>query len=64
LFNANLAIFQLYHGENKFNFQLNDDEAHFVLDQHAELDIYAGRHVVPIGHIILIPNQPVFALSS
>jgi hypothetical protein len=40
--------------------------------QHAELDFYsasslkqqsAGRYVAPLGHIILIPNQPVFALS-
>jgi hypothetical protein len=23
----------------------------------------AGRDVAPLGHIILIPNQPVFALS-
>jgi uncharacterized membrane-anchored protein YjiN (DUF445 family) len=23
-----------------------------------------GRHVAPLGHIILIPCQPVFALSS
>jgi len=23
----------------------------------------AGRHVAPLGHIILIPTQPVFALS-
>jgi hypothetical protein len=23
----------------------------------------AGRHVAPLGHIILIPSQPVFALS-
>jgi len=22
-----------------------------------------GRHVAPLGHIILIPRQPVFALS-
>jgi hypothetical protein len=22
-----------------------------------------GRHVAPLGHIILIPSQPVFALS-
>jgi hypothetical protein len=44
----------------------------FVLDQHAELDFYStsllkqqsvGRHVAPLGHIILIPSQPVFALS-
>ena len=43
------------------------------VDQHAGLDFYsasslkqqsAGRHVAPLGHIILIPHQPVFALSS
>jgi hypothetical protein len=47
-------------------------EIRFALDQHAELDFYsaisskqqsAGRHVAPLGHIILIPSQPVFALS-
>jgi hypothetical protein len=50
----------------------DDDDARFVLDQHAELDFYSssspkqsvGRHVAPLGHIILIPSQPVFALSS
>ena len=41
LFNANSAIFQLYHGENKLIFGWwDDDEVHFVLDQHAELDFY------------------------
>ena len=49
---------------------MNDDEVRFVLEQHAELDLYStsslkqqseGRHVAPLGHIILIPNQPVFA---
>jgi hypothetical protein len=44
-----------------------------VLDQHDKLDFYnassttqqsADRHVAPLGHIILIPSQPVFALSS
>ena len=53
-------------------FQRDDDEVRFVLDQHAELDFYsasslkqqsAGRHVAPLGHIIMIPGQPVFALS-
>jgi len=34
LFNANSAIFQLYHGENKLIFR-DDDEVRFVLDQHA-----------------------------
>jgi hypothetical protein len=44
----------------------------FVLEQHAELDLYsarslkqqsADRHVAPVGHIILIPSRPEFALS-
>jgi hypothetical protein len=34
LFNANSAIFQLYHGENKLIF--NEMMMSFVLDQHAE----------------------------
>jgi hypothetical protein len=42
----------------------------FVLAQHAELDFYsasslkqqaAGRHVVSLGHIILIPSQTILA---
>jgi predicted alpha/beta hydrolase len=53
-------------------FIIDDDEVCFVLDQHTELDFYsasslkqqsAGRHVAPLGHIILIPSQPVVALS-
>ena len=60
----------------KVNFQRDDDDddddVRFVLDQHAELECYsasllqqqsAGRHVAPFAHIILIPSQPVFALS-
>ena len=43
-----------------------------LLGQHAEWDFYsasslkqqsAGRHVAPLGNIILIQSQPVFALS-
>ena len=69
LFNANSAL----SWREQVNFQWDDDdEVRFVLDQHAELDFYsasslkqqsAGRHVTPLGHIILIPSQPVFALS-
>jgi hypothetical protein len=53
-------------------FQWDDDEVRFVLDQHADLDLYnarslkqqsADRHVAPFGHISLIPSKPVFALS-
>ena len=51
---------------------MDDDEVRLVLDQHVELILYsasslkqqsAGRHVAPLGHIILIQNQPVFVLS-
>ena len=58
--------------QEQINFQWDDDEVRFVLDEHAELDFYsassrkqqsADRHVAPLGHIILIPSQPVFALS-
>jgi hypothetical protein len=54
------------------NFQSDDDEVRFVLDQHAELDLYsasslkqqsADKHVALLGYIILITSQPVFALS-
>ena len=64
-------FFIVYHGE-QVNFQWDDDEVRFVLDQHAELDFYnamslkqqsAVRHMAPLGHIILIPSYPVFALS-
>jgi hypothetical protein len=55
------------------NVQWDDDVVCFVLDQHAALDFYsasslkqqsADKHVAPLGHIILIPSQPVFVLTS
>ena len=54
------------------NFQWDDDDVRFVLDQQAELEFHsasslkqqsAGRYVAPLGHIILIPSHPVFALT-
>ena len=49
------------------NYQWNDDEVCFVLDQHALLDFNstssADGHVAYLSLIILIPSQPVFALS-
>ena len=50
-----------------------NDDVHFVLDQHALLDFYssrsmkqqsANRPVAPLGHIILIPIQPIITLTS
>ena len=67
LFNANSAIFQL----EQVNFQWDDDEVQIVLDQHAGLDFHSasslkqqstGRHVAPLGHIILIPSLCSFSL--
>ena len=72
MFNANSSLFQLYHGENKLIFNKMMMIIRFVLDQHAQLELYgvsslkqqsAGRHVAPLGHIILIPSQLIFALS-
>jgi hypothetical protein len=45
------------------------DYVRFVLDQYALLNLYSatalkqqslGRHIVPLGYIILFPSQPVF----
>ena len=74
LFYANSSIFQLYHGEPaQDNFEWDDDEIRFVLDQHAELDFVncssslkqqsASKDVAPLGHIIIIPSKPVLAFS-
>jgi hypothetical protein len=57
---------------NQCLYKGDDDEVGFVLDQHSELDFHsasslkqqsANRHVAPLGPIILIPSQPVFALT-
>jgi hypothetical protein len=45
LFNTKSAILQLYHGENKLIFNVDDDEVRFVLDQHVELDFYSNLDV-------------------
>ena len=72
LFNAKFSNLSVISWREQVNFHWDDDETRFVLDQHAELDFYsagslkqqpADRHVAPLGHIILIPSQPVFALS-
>jgi len=54
------------------NFQWNSDEVRFVLYLQALLDFYSAislkqqsmdRHAASLEDIILIPSQPVFALS-
>jgi hypothetical protein len=66
-----MSNFKILSWRERVTFWWDDDDVCFVLDQHAELDFrsasslkqqYAGRHVAPLGHIILIPSQPVFAL--
>jgi cupin superfamily acireductone dioxygenase involved in methionine salvage len=68
LFNANSTLLC----REKVNFQWDDDEVRFVLDQHALLNFHSAssmkqqfvvRHAAPLGHIILIPSQAVIVLS-
>jgi hypothetical protein len=67
-----ISNFSALSGREQVNFQCDDDEVRFVLDQHAELDFYsasalkqqsADRHVAPLGHIIPILRKLVFPLS-
>ena len=53
-FNANSAIFQLYHGQNKLIF--NEMMSALYWNNSPRVDMSL--------HIILIPSQPIFALSS
>jgi hypothetical protein len=41
------------------NFQWDNDDVRFDLNQHAELDFIVLAHWNTLGHIILIPRQPV-----
>ena len=58
--------------QQQVSFQWDDDEVRFLLDQHACLEYYIAsllkqqskdKYVAPLGHIIMFPNQPVFAFS-
>ena len=69
LFNAKLTIFSYILARGSYIWW---DDVRFVLDQHALLDFNCAsslkqqstdRHVAPLGHIILIPRQPILALS-
>ena len=72
MFNANSAIFQLYHGENKLIFNkmmmrsalyYTNPQRWIVYSASSLKQQSADRHVASLGHIILILNQLVFALS-
>ena len=65
-FNVNSAIFQ-----EQVNFQWDDDDVRYLLEQHALLHFYSAssmkqqivdRQVASLRHIILIPSQPAIAL--
>ena len=67
LFNANFTAISR---PEQINFQWDDNEVRFVLDQHAEFDMYSasslkqqsvGRDVAPLGYIIL--NMCSFSLT-
>ena len=71
-----LKNIQLYHGENKLNFQWDVDKVRFVLDAYVKLDFYiarslkqqsADRHVVPLDALSwfrLRANQSLFFLLN
>ena len=66
LFNAKWANFHLFHGKKKKKNWREDDYFHFVPDFYSASSMKqqsAGRHMGPLRHIILIPSQPVFALT-
>jgi hypothetical protein len=50
----------------QIDIKYSNDEVRFVLDQNeCKLTeaIVQDRHIEQLGHIILIPSQPVFAFS-
>jgi hypothetical protein len=70
LFNVKWAFCQPYHDENKLHF--NDMMMMLICTRPTRLignsatwlkQPSVGRHVAPLGHIILIPSQPVFSLT-
>ena len=65
---SQLSNFSAISWREQVNFQKHDGEIRIGQDQHTELDFHstssliqqsAERHVAPLGHIILIPSQPV-----
>jgi hypothetical protein len=63
VFNTTFTNISAISWREEVNFQWDDDEFRFVLDQHAELDLHSAssltqqsvdRHVAPLGLIISI----------
>ena len=63
-----MSNFSAISRREQVNFQWNDDEVRCVLDQHTVFDFYsasslekqtAGKHVTPLRHIFLCPNQRI-----
>jgi len=72
LLNGKSLIFLAISWREQVNFQSDDNEVGFVLDQYAELEFYSAsslkqqsacKHVIPLRQIILIQSQLVFALT-
>ena len=66
------CTFQAYHGENYLNFvgimmstlfYINILSCIYVVLSISFKQQSAGRHIAPLGHIILIQSQTVFALT-
>jgi hypothetical protein len=51
---------QLHSWQEQVIFRWENNDVCFVPDQHWNKSV--GRHVAPLGYIILIPSQPVFTL--
>ena len=64
--------FFTYNMERTSYSRCDDNDVCFVLDQLPELNFYSassmkqqstGRHVAPLGHIVLVPSQTLLVLT-
>ena len=68
-----MSIFSAISEWEQYAFRRDDDDkVRFALDEHTQLDLYrasslkqqfTGKDVVPFGHVVLNPSQPVFTLT-
>ena len=64
LFNANSTILQLFHGRQQINYQWDDDEARFVLDQHTEFDCYSASLLTRQSRVDMSLHSTYYADSE